>query len=120
MQRFGERASLFRLALSLWQADSVGKDDAAQVGCVIGSMKETVTITHHLLKPEYQWEISIEDQSAVMLRAEGIEEALQVLGVDSNGETVQQILQLPDGESRAVDVDLQPELLAQLRVLSVK
>ena len=90
------------------------------LGCVLGGMEETVTITHHLLKPEYQWEISIEDQPAVMLRAEGIEEALQVLGASSDREIVEQILQLPNGESRAVEAELNPERLSRLRALSVK
>ena len=95
-------------------------DAACERECVLWAMTETVTITHHLQKPEYHWEISIEDQPAVMLQADGLEEALRLLGVSSNRETVEQIQQLPNGESRAVQAELASKQLAELRALSVK
>ena len=83
-------------------------------------MTETITITHHETKPEYHWEIVIPEEMTAMLLADRIGAALDLLGVQGDGETRQQIEALPDGESRSVDAEIDKDKLEELKKISVK
>lgn len=69
-------------------------------------MTETVTITRHVAKPEYHWEIVIPGGSTTLLAADRLEKALELLGLTEGDERRQEILALGDGESRGIDADL--------------
>ncbi|MGI4829492.1 MAG: hypothetical protein ACRYFU_15045 [Janthinobacterium lividum] len=69
-------------------------------------MTETVTITHHVQKPEYHWEIVIPEGPTVLLAAEKIDSALDLLGVMGEDPRREQILALGNGESQGVDAEL--------------
>lgn len=100
--------------------DCLFPDGFSEAARVQRQMKETLTITHHVQKPEYHWEISIENEPVVLLKADAIQKALQAIGIASTDERVGQILELPNGQSRAVEVDLTPELRQKLHSMSVK
>ncbi|MBE7159327.1 MAG: hypothetical protein INR62_13010 [Rhodospirillales bacterium] len=83
-------------------------------------MTDTVTITHHQTKPEYQWEVVVPEEMTAMLSADRIETALDLLGLQRNSEVRQQIESLPNGESRSVDAEIDKAKLEELKGLSVK
>lgn len=83
-------------------------------------MTETVTITHHATKPEYQWEFVIPEGPTVLLKSENLRPALDVLKLDGNQAVQEEIAALPNGGSRSVNADLDKAQLEQLTALSVK
>ncbi len=83
-------------------------------------MTNTITITHHRSKPEYQWELVIPDGPIIMLPKERLAAALEVLGLTSQNEVRSQIEALPNGQSRSVDADLEQPAMDRLLALSVK
>lgn len=83
-------------------------------------MTNTVTITHHQTKPEYQWELVIPDGPTIMLPKDRLAAAMEVLGLAPNNDVRSQIEALPNGESRSVDADLEKPQMDKLLALSVK
>ncbi len=83
-------------------------------------MTDTVTITHHQTKPEYQWEVVIPEEMTAMLSADRIGAALDLLGLPGDSEARQGIEALPNGESRSVDAEIDRAKLDELKGLSVK
>lgn len=89
-------------------------------GASYRGMTETVTLTHHATKPEYQWEIVVPEGPTVLLKNESLRSALGLLGLDGNTQVQQEIEALPNGGSRSVNPDLNEGQLQQLMALGVK
>jgi hypothetical protein len=83
-------------------------------------MTETVTITHHASKPEYQWEIVVPEGPTVLLRDENLARALQVLGLNGDTAVQQEIEALPNGGSRSVNAEVDGPQSRELTELGVK
>ena len=83
-------------------------------------MTETVTITHHANKPEYQWEIVVPEGPTVLLKQENLHPALDILGLDGTSNIPGEIGALQNGGSRSVTADLGKDQLQKLSQLGVK
>ena len=83
-------------------------------------MTNTVTITHHQTKPEYQWEIVVPEGPTIMLPKDRLASAMDVLGLTMDNDLRTQIEALPNGESRSVNAELTRLEMDKLAALSVK
>ena len=84
-------------------------------------MIKSVTITHHVTKPEYQWEFVVPEGPTVLLRQESLVGAFALLGLQGEGDhTREEIEQLPNGGSQSVNADLSEEQTRNLVGLGVK
>ena len=83
-------------------------------------MTETVTITHHVAKPEYKWEIVIPEGPTILLPEDKLSAAMELLGLDGDAEVHTQVNALPNGGSRSVNVELRKAALEELVSLGVK
>lgn len=83
-------------------------------------MTETITITHHQTKPEYDWEIVIPEGPTVLLPDQALGQALHLLGVNGNQPIQAEIQSLPNGGSRSLDATIDKAKIAELVALGVK
>lgn len=83
-------------------------------------MIQTVTITHHAAKPEYQWEFVIPEGPTVLLREDALRSALATLKLREEDTLHQQVEALPNGASQSVNADVNDEDVRRLTELGVK
>jgi hypothetical protein len=83
-------------------------------------MIETVTITHHTTKPEYDWEVVIPEGPTVLLPENRFAQALELLGVKPDDGIAAEFRALQNGGSRSVNAEISEGMTRELVALGVK
>ncbi len=82
-------------------------------------MEKTITITHHVAKPEYHWEIVVPEGPTVLLTDGNLQRALGILGLPTDDGIRAELTALPNGGSRSFEADVEHGAERHLTELSV-